>query len=72
MLPAACHHVLEEVSEETPHRHAHKLHRAHHAQINNGPPRVLIAAVVIDGSLFCISTLWEDLIILASIFADSS
>ena len=21
MLPAACHHVLEEVSEETPHRH---------------------------------------------------
>ena len=25
MLPAACHLVLEEVTEETPHRQAYKL-----------------------------------------------
>ena len=48
MLPAACHHVLEEVPEETPYRHARKLHRAHHAQVDRRCLRALVAAVVLD------------------------
>ena len=48
MLPAACHRVLEEVSEETPHRHARELHRAHHTQVDSRHLRALVAAVVPD------------------------
>lgn len=48
MLPAACHRVLEEVSEETPHRHPRKLHRAHHAQMDRGRLRAFVTAVVLD------------------------
>ncbi len=48
MLPSACHHVLEEVPEETPCRHARKLHRAHHAQVDRRCLRTLVAAVVLD------------------------
>lgn len=48
MLPAACHLVHEEVSEETPHRHPRKLYRAHHAQIDRGRLRAFVTAVVLD------------------------
>lgn len=48
MLPAACHRVLEEVSEETPHRHTRERHRAHHAQIDRGRLRAFVTAVVLD------------------------
>ena len=48
MLPSACHHVLEEVAEETPHRHARKLNRAHHAQVDRSHLRALVAPVVLD------------------------
>ena len=46
MLPAACHRVLEEVSEETPHRHPRKLYRAHHAQIDRGRLCAFVTAEV--------------------------
>ena len=48
MLPAACHQVLEEVAEETPHRHARQLHRAHHTHIDCHHLRALVTAVVLD------------------------
>lgn len=48
MLPSARHHVLEEVAEETPHRHARKLHRAHHTQIDGRHLRAIVAPVVLD------------------------
>ena len=48
MFPSACHHVLEEVAEETPHRHASKLHRAHHTQVDRHHLRALITAAVLD------------------------
>ena len=49
LLPAACHHVLEEVAEEKPHRHARKLYRAQHRQEDRRRLRVLslVAAVVL-------------------------
>ena len=53
MLPAACHHVAEEVSEETPHRHPRKLHRAHHAQVDRGHLRAFVTAVVLDHFTQC-------------------
>lgn len=48
MLPSACHHVLEDVTEEMPHRHARKLHRAHHAQVDRHRLRTLVASVMLD------------------------
>lgn len=53
MLPAACHRVLEEVSEETPHRHPRKLYRAHHAQIDRGRLCAFVTAVVLDHFTQC-------------------
>lgn len=52
-LPAARHHVLEEVSEETPHRHPRKLYRAHHAQVDRGHLRAFVTAVVLDHFTQC-------------------
>lgn len=53
MLPAACHRVLEEVFEETPHRHPRKLYRAHHAQIDRGRLCAFVTAVVLDHFTQC-------------------
>ena len=40
------HHVLEEVAEEKPHRHARKLYRAQHRQEDRRRLRVLSLALV--------------------------
>ena len=53
MLPAACHRVLEGVSEETPYRHPRKRHHAHHAQIDRGHLRAFVTAVVLDHFTQC-------------------
>jgi len=48
VLAPAGHHVLEEVPEELPHRHARQLHRAHHAQVYRRTFRSSVTPVVLD------------------------
>lgn len=46
MLSSACHHVLEEVAEEKPHRHTRKFYRVQHRQEDRRRLRVLSLALV--------------------------
>ncbi len=43
---ASCHHVLEEVAEKMPHRHACEFHSAHHAPVDRRRLRAFVAPVV--------------------------